>query len=265
MSIINESILAQLCQLAYQNPVDLKGSHFDHFDRLIGFQHGGAEALAAIKDDIAVVVVRGTQRSWIDLLYDVAFLWPKKDSAAGEVHRGFRHAADRLDAAGLWLLLDVPRLNHIYYCGHSLGGGVATNLAWDHLKRGLDSTPHVFTIGQPRTGTEAWAKRVFDAILSVGGTSWRFVHPLDVVPHLPPAGQKFLPRYRHVGPTTLIVDDHHIIPAASVQENLCGTLWQAFWSPLKAWTAHSATTYVDSLRRWVNFRTANGLSLFIDR
>ena len=87
--------------------------------------------------------------------------------------------------------------------GHSLGGALATVCASFLMKLGLATPEHtkLLTFGQPRTGDRDFAQW-HDATVRRTPTvplivslfqflySYRVVHHMDVVPHIPPLGGK---------------------------------------------------------------------------
>jgi len=260
---INENILAQMCSLAYREPAELSDTVFERFEGFQGFQRSGAEAVVAHDNQTVVVVVRGTQRNLLDLMYDLQFLCPVKQ-ATGFVHRGFRRFADRLGDTGLWDHITGLQPRTLWFAGHSLGGAAASILAGDAIERGFTCPINVFSIGQPRTGTRRWASRLEWLLVMSGGRIDRYVHPLDVVPHLPPYGKRFLPEYRHFGDTRMIRSDGTMLLNATIQESVLLTAMAAFKSPHGVCRAHNTALYVKDFQTWARHRKRNSLSMHIE-
>jgi triacylglycerol lipase len=263
---INEHVLAQMCSLAYQEPEKLGHSLFAQWERMRAFQFSGTDAIAVATRSTAVVVVRGTQRNVIDILMDLQFTFPVKDANGGNVHRGFRRGADRLAKAGMWDWLRSLELETIWFCGHSLGGAVASVLASDAvtIPELPWATVNLFTIGQPRTGTAKWATQFTEAIQANGGQIERFVHPLDPIPRLPPTGYKFLPDYRHHGETRIVTPEGEVYPDATIPEQLALFLKMVFLSPVRSLKSHYVAQYVESLGIWTSLRHLRDLPTLID-
>ena len=69
-----------------------------------------------------------------------------------------------------------------FVAGHSLGGAVATLVAYDQ-KDNFSSLPHIYTFGQPRVGNSEFAKKM-DSMYPSG--AYRVVNTSDVITLLPP-------------------------------------------------------------------------------
>uniref|UniRef100_A0A0K0FYI4 Lipase_3 domain-containing protein n=1 Tax=Strongyloides venezuelensis TaxID=75913 RepID=A0A0K0FYI4_STRVS len=80
---------------------------------------------------------------------------------------------------------DDPKYNgyKVYITGHSLGGALASLAAIRTQIEGYRSSDDItlYTFGQPRVGSPKFAFE-FDRLVP---KSWRVVHRLDIVPHLP--------------------------------------------------------------------------------
>ena len=138
----------------------------------------------------AIVAFRGTESSSpLDVLDDVRLglePWP----AGGQVHAGFRTAAERVWAMTVALLgaSTVP----VFFTGHSLGAAIATLVA-DRFSSGYPGVPFggLYTFGSPlvgdRTFVDGFNRRHH-------GRSHRVVNDRDGVTHVPPPQLG----YRHV-------------------------------------------------------------------
>ncbi|CEF69683.1 Lipase, class 3 family-containing protein [Strongyloides ratti] len=76
----------------------------------------------------------------------------------------------------------------VYVTGHSLGGALAALCAIRIQLENIRNSSDIFlyTFGEPRVGSASFAFK-FDELIP---NSWRIVHALDVVPHLPPCGKE---------------------------------------------------------------------------
>jgi triacylglycerol lipase len=140
-------------------------------------KNGSTDCYLAWTSDAVIVAFRGTEPDeWDDMLTNVKVelvRWPN-----GRVHRGFKEAVD-----AIWTTLE-PKLTGlaqgrtVWFCGHSLGGAVAS-LAADRY-----AAPRgVCTFGCPRVGDQTFAQS-FNAKLS--GRTLRYVNHHDVITHVPP-------------------------------------------------------------------------------
>jgi pimeloyl-ACP methyl ester carboxylesterase len=108
----------------------------------------------------------------------------------GKVHSGFGASYIELEGMGiksyLGTLDKVLSPEKIVFCGHSLGGALATIAASFFPKKGL-----LITFGSPRVGNYKFA-RAFKT------EAFRYANLMDPVSHVPPT-LALLGAYRHVG------------------------------------------------------------------
>jgi triacylglycerol lipase len=126
-----------------------------------------------------IVAFRGTQPDeWQDL-FDIIRIRHQTWALGGKVHSGFLDAHNRIWESLEEVLKELdPTRRAVWFCGHSLGGALAT-LSMDRLQgaRGL------YTIGSPRVGDRQFAES-FDR--RHPGRCFRYVNHRDVVTHMPP-------------------------------------------------------------------------------
>jgi triacylglycerol lipase len=160
-------------------------------------KEGSTDCYVASNNDFVIVAFRGTESDeWKDMLTNSKIkLEPWLHGVkVGRVHRGFMEALDEI-----WRKLEdklkaLPG-RKVWFCGHSLGGALATLAA--------DRYPHtrgVCTFGCPRVGDSTFAD-AFNAHLA--GKTLRYVNHHDVVTHVPPP---FL-GYEHVDQVRFIAKD----------------------------------------------------------
>jgi len=256
--IINEAVLARLCNLAYQPLASYADTPMFQIGTFKAFQRSGAECIVVSGPNATIVAVRGTQReSLIDWIYDLQFLFPR-EVPEGFVHRGFRRCEQRLAKTGLWDYLQKLNPPKLWWTGHSLGGAVATLMAYESIKRGF-APVSLFTIGSPRVANDSWCHSAFACLKVSGGDVLRIVNPMDLVTHLPPYGNLLLPKYRHIGPTTLISEPEGLVLEASVTENLFVTIRNALCHPMKVRVAHNTAEYTRLLETWIDRCQQNGV------
>ena len=167
----------------------------------------------------AVLVFRGTQQSYKDVMIDLnCGILPFRDGEIG-VHKGFRAA---LDSA--WDMID-PYLSGLtcplFYTGHSLGAALAV------LAASRRAPQAVYSFASPRIGNEAFAASLADVPV------YRVVDDQDAVTSLPPK----LLGFRHVGALQLLrapEDDR--------------SFWQDIVAgPPKPLADHAPVNYVDRI------------------
>ncbi|NLX53717.1 MAG: lipase family protein [Planctomycetaceae bacterium] len=191
LSLLRRSLLfAEFSRVAYYDHetvarlVEPIGFHLnvEFFDR------NGAQAYRLDNATDVVIVCRGTEphettdiRADIDAAKVVA-------ETVGHVHRGFKGEVDQL-----WPMikqsLQANRRKRVWFCGHSLGGAMATISAGRCFISEIPSAPEaLFTYGSPRVGTKRYIN--YCRIQHI-----RWVNNNDIVPRLPPAWLGF----RHSG------------------------------------------------------------------
>ena len=154
----------------------------------------------------------------------------------GKVHRGFKQEADEV-----WPYIEQalePNDKPLWFCGHSLGGALATICAARCKLSELRSDPEqVFTYGSPRIGCHRYVNHVqLDHL--------RWVNNNDIVTRMPPVWLG----YRHSG-TEMYLDRNGILRNVRGWRRVSDRL-QGFISGLRRWRVdhlsdHSAVRYKD--------------------
>lgn len=191
MSLLQRSLLfAELSRVAYYDKATVSrlvapigfGVKVEFFDR------DGAQAYRLDSKTDVVITCRGTEpnepndiKADIDAAKVVA-------ETVGYVHRGFKREVDEL-----WPMIDKSLQENttkkVWFCGHSLGGAMATICAGRCFLSEIPSMPEaLFTYGSPRVGTKRYIN--YCHIQHI-----RWVNNNDIVPRLPPAWLGF----RHAG------------------------------------------------------------------
>lgn len=188
-SHLRKSLLfAELAGLCYYNEVivqpvaasiGLPGCRF--LDR------DGAQAFLLWNDVDCIVACRGTEpNEWNDIKADVNAAAVLTE-ALGKVHKGFNQEVN-----DLWPMLAdalVSDTRNLWFCGHSLGGAMATICAGRCFLSEMKSTPQgLFTYGSPRVGDKQFVNFV-----RLDYSRW--VNNNDIVTRVPPAWMG----YRHAG------------------------------------------------------------------
>ncbi|MFT5299482.1 MAG: triacylglycerol lipase [Mariniblastus sp.] len=151
------------------------------------FNCGGAQAYWFQNEFDSVVVFRGTEvHEWNDIAADVNALTALAETV-GKVHRGFKTEVD-----DVWPHIEKAlekNTKPIWFCGHSLGGAMATICAGRCMLSYLKAEPEgLFTYGSPRVGCRRYVNYVKIP-------HYRWVNNNDIVTRVPPA----LLGYRHSG------------------------------------------------------------------
>ncbi|CUS08200.1 unnamed protein product, partial [Tuber aestivum] len=123
-----------------------------------------------------------------------------------KVHSGFHEAMQEALPAVSKSLDELRRRNPEYTVvavGHSLGGAIATLMAEEIRRGGVEVD--LYTFGAPRVGNEA-----LSAFISKSGTNFRVTH---TIPRLPPA----ILGYQHISPEHWISKDDTNVKAADIQ------------------------------------------------
>lgn len=108
-----------------------------------------------------------------------------KEENVGKIHRGFR---DTYKTAKKNITELIKKYNPMtkdkgwYITGHSLGGAIATLVAYDQVDT-FHSRPHVYTYGQPRVGDPEFVK---DLNSKYPHGAYRILNTNDIITSLPP-------------------------------------------------------------------------------
>ena len=206
------------------------------------FDRGGAQAYVFETRDDCIVACRGTEpNQWNDIKADVNAARVAAETV-GRVHRGFKQEVD-----DLWPLLEKVLVNNtktLWFCGHSLGGAMASICAGRCRLSHIRSNPRaLYTYGCPRVGTNRYVHYV-----KLDYTRW--VNNNDIVTRVPPAWMG----YRHVG-------SEMYLNAYGKVRNVTGwqrtkDRWRGFWMGMKKgridnFEDHSIDRYIDFIHSYV--------------
>lgn len=151
------------------------------------FNCGGAQAYWFQNKFDSVVVFRGTEvHEWNDIAADANALTALAETV-GKVHRGFKTEVDEI-----WPHIESElekNTKTLWFCGHSLGGAMATICAGRCMLSYIKSEPEgLYTFGSPRVGCKRYVNHV-------KLPHYRWVNNNDIVTRVPPAWLG----YRHSG------------------------------------------------------------------
>ena len=184
-------LFAQLSSIAYYNVKEATSQA-----KRLGFtttefyQKDGAQAYRFMNKHDLVIACRGTQPSeFNDIKADLKAV-PVIAETVSRVHRGFKAEVDEL-----WPMImeDINRKANLgktlWFCGHSLGAGMATIMASRcKYNEELNDPVELFTYGSPRVGWKGYCNS-----LNVVHHRWR--NNNDIVTTVPLA----IMGYKHCG------------------------------------------------------------------
>ena len=189
LSFLRRSLLfAELAMIAYNDEAEATvAGTLAGFDDVTYYDRDGSQAYRFRNDHDCVIACRGTEpNEWNDIRADANARTVLAETT-GKVHRGFKREVD-----DLWPMVETALLNNqqpLYFCGHSLGGAMATICAGRCFLSHINSNPReLFTYGSPRVGDKRY-------INYVKLDHYRYVNNNDIVARVPPV---FL-GYRHCG------------------------------------------------------------------
>lgn len=159
------------------------------------FDRGGSQAYWFQSEHDSVVVFRGTEADdWNDIKADADAVAALAETV-GKVHRGFKREVDTI-----WPLIEKELESNtkpLWFCGHSLGGALATICSGRCVLSYLKMEPvGLYTFGSPRVGCRKYVNHV-------PLRHFRWVNNNDIVTRVPPV----LLGYRHSG-TEQYLDRH---------------------------------------------------------
>ena len=238
-------LFAQLSSIAYYNVKEATSQA-----KRLGFtttefyQKDGAQAYRFMNKHDLVIACRGTQPSeFNDIKADLKAV-PVIAETVSRVHRGFKAEVDEL-----WPMIieDINRKANLgktlWFCGHSLGAGMATIMASRcKYNEELNDPVELFTYGSPRVGWKGYCNS-----LNVVHHRWR--NNNDIVTTVPLA----IMGYTHHG-------TQHYINAYGQVRNPSGwqlfkDKWRGIWMGLKqgkidSFSDHSMGEYIKHLEAY---------------
>jgi triacylglycerol lipase len=189
MSFLRRSLLmAELAMIAYNDEAEARrAAAAIGFPEAQLFDNDGSQAFRFRNEFDVVLTCRGTEPTeWNDVKADANAIMSAL-GALGNVHSGFNREVD-----DLWPLMeDLLRQadQPVWFCGHSLGGAMATICTYRCKVSSLVQDPQeLHTFGSPRVGCKRWIRHA-------DVTHYRWVHNNDVVTRVPPVFMG----YRHCG------------------------------------------------------------------
>jgi triacylglycerol lipase len=189
LSFLRRSLaLAELAMIAYNDEAEAqRAAQAIGFSKAQLIDRDGSQAYRFRNEHDVVLACRGTQlHEWNDIQAD-ANATMAVVGTLGNVHSGFNREVD-----DLWPMLEgLIRDNTlpVWFCGHSLGGAMATICAYRCKTSSISSNPQeLHTFGSPRVGCRKYIRHA-------EVTHYRWVHNNDVVTRVPPMWMG----YRHCG------------------------------------------------------------------
>jgi triacylglycerol lipase len=237
-------LFAKLSSIAYSNIKEVKRQAKQlGFTTVEYYDKEGAQAYRLMNKTDLVIACRGTQPSeFADIAADLKAT-PVKAETISRVHRGFKQQVD-----DLWPMIaeDIARpvnmKKTLWFCGHSLGAGMATIMSSRaKFNEDLNDPIELYTYGCPRVGWHAYAK-------SLGVVHHRWRNNNDIVTTVPLA----IMGYKHCG-------TQHYINAYGNKRTPTG--WQMFkdrmrgmWMGIKQgkidnFSDHSIAEYIHHIEK----------------
>jgi triacylglycerol lipase len=203
----------------------------------------GAQAYRLMNKVDLVIACRGTQPGeFADIAADLKAT-PVKAETISRVHRGFKQQVD-----DLWPMIaeDIARpvnmKKTLWFCGHSLGAGMATIMSSRaKFNEDLNDPIELYTYGCPRVGWHAYAK-------SLGVVHHRWRNNNDIVT----TGPRSIMGYKHCG-------IQHYINAYGNKRTPTGwqmfkDRWRGMWMGIKQgkidnFSDHSIAEYIHHIEK----------------
>lgn len=195
-----------------------------------------AQAYLLEKDNVQYIVFRGTNNC-LDLLTDFNFLqiplpdYPVQDNI--RVHKGFYMQFCSIKDS---ILEDFDPKKTTIFCGHSLGGGLATIAAMYFATIYKDTDITCVTFGAPRVGNSGFVK-LFDSCVK---NSERFVTMEDPIPQMSAVFE-----YLHTG-KCYVLSENQVWSQEGDVSWLVRTCY-AFIKIMRLFYMHSYNTYIKLL------------------
>uniref|UniRef100_A0A914YDJ6 Fungal lipase-like domain-containing protein n=1 Tax=Panagrolaimus superbus TaxID=310955 RepID=A0A914YDJ6_9BILA len=105
----------------------------------------------------------------------------KYDESVGHVNRYFFDASESLWGGKVEYYLKTYKTYKFAFTGHSLGGAIASLIAFKARQQRLVNNTSLYTFGEPRIGNKEFATNFRKYVPE----SYRIIHNSDLVPHMP--------------------------------------------------------------------------------
>lgn len=174
-------LLSKLSDIAYQPYMDAEPAFKElGFNRVVAFSSATMFGYVANHNDIAIVAFRGSEQEFGDWWTNISRTPMPIDGK--QVHSGFWTSYLAMKPQ-IEHALDQANAEHVWICGHSLGGALAVCCAYDFDRAGRD-IDGVMTFGHPMIARQSLADEIDDRLL---GRYARFVNRNDTVARIPPS------------------------------------------------------------------------------
>lgn len=242
MSLLRRSLLfAELASIAYSEEASAQPVVSQlGLDETLFFERDGSQAYMFANKHDCIVACRGTEpQEWNDIKADVNAFMALADTV-GRVHRGFKQEVD-----DLWPGLEqslVENRKVLWFCGHSLGGAMATICAGRCFLSHIPSNPEqLFTYGSPRVGNRRFVNHV-----KLNHIRW--VNNNDLVTRVPPS----ILGYRHTGQEMYFNAHGNLRNWTRWQRSK--DRWRGAWMGLKQgkldhFSDHNMSGYIDNIHK----------------
>ena len=250
MSFLRRALLfGELAMVSYNDKAEATvAAAMAGFPDVTFYDRDGSQAYRFRNDHDCVIACRGTEpNEWNDVKAD-ANARSVLAETTGKVHSGFKQEVD-----DLWPMLETALMNNdqpLWFCGHSLGGAMATMCAGRCFLSHINSMPEeLFTYGSPRVGNKQYINYVKLA-------HYRFVNNNDIVTRVPPP----LFGYRHCGSEVYINRKGELRKYGIILKRR--DRWRGFIRGLRNWkidhfSDHSIHRYIESILVAVKEEDAN--------
>ena len=240
LSFLKRSLLfAELAMVSYNDEDEARrAAKIVGFDDTTFYDRDGSQANRFRNDHDCVIACRGTEpNEWNDIKAD-ANATSVLAETVGKVHQGFKTEVD-----DLWPMLETALVSNdqsLWFCGHSLGGAMATICASRCFLSHIESVPEqLFTYGSPRVGNKQY-------VGFVELDYYRYVNNNDIVTRVPPV----LFGYRHCGQQVYLNRNGEIVKLGHVGRRR--DRWKGFFRGLRRgridhFTDHSIHQYINAI------------------
>lgn len=242
LSFLRRALLfAELSMISYNDEAEATvAASMAGFPDVTFYDRDGSQAFRFRNEHDCVIACRGTEpNEWNDIKAD-ANAAAVLGETAGKVHRGFKREVD-----DLWPMLETALITNtqpLWFCGHSLGGAMATICAGRCFLSHINSNPEqLFTFGSPRVGNKAY-------INFVRLEHFRFVNNNDIVTRVPPVWFG----YTHAGREVYFDRFGEIAKLGLIMKRR--DRWRGFFGAITKWKIdhfadHSVHRYINCVLR----------------